>query len=87
MVWRTIPPHRFLLPFLGITSGAPGIADQCMVSPWMEKGTIISYIDELTTQPEVSSALLTQLVDQWVSLRTNSNQLGRKPDLLTRYWA
>lgn len=42
LVWKQLK-NPFILPFLGVDSEAfPGF--MCMVSPWMDHGTIIDYL-------------------------------------------
>jgi hypothetical protein len=49
-VWRQLK-HRFILPFIGIdkeTFASEGLP--CLVSPWMERGTLKAYVDSADYQ-------------------------------------
>ncbi|EIN13459.1 hypothetical protein PUNSTDRAFT_58411, partial [Punctularia strigosozonata HHB-11173 SS5] len=58
-VWRSLE-HPHVLPFYGIDSAlfCPGL---CIVSPWMENGTLTDHI----TRSQCSQAIVTKLVSQF----------------------
>jgi hypothetical protein len=51
VIWRYSSPHPNVVPFLGTCNKAK----LCLVSEWMENGTIISF---LTKNPDLHRAFL-----------------------------
>jgi serine/threonine-protein kinase TNNI3K len=44
LVWRNLK-HPFILPFIGIDCET-FLSSLCMVSPWMEGGTVLKYLND-----------------------------------------
>jgi hypothetical protein len=52
LVWRQLR-HSFILPFLGIDSATFAETGYlCLVSPWMERGTLKQYMSNGEYEPE-----------------------------------
>jgi hypothetical protein len=59
-MWRDLD-HIHILPFLGIdaTSFPPYF---CLVSPWMEHGTVLQYLEK---EPGLPNCKIIEFVGDW----------------------
>ena len=67
MLWKNLS-HRHVLPFVGVCDEVFSNRSISMVLPWMAKGSIRHYIDQLQSQSQLDGKRFAESVDEWVSL-------------------
>ncbi|TCD71936.1 hypothetical protein EIP91_000068 [Steccherinum ochraceum] len=65
LLWRTLS-HRHILPLLGITDGAFKRPAMCMVLPWMSRGSLRNYIEDLEAKGALPGSKLIESMDEWM---------------------
>lgn len=66
LLWKHLC-HRHVLPFLGVSDDVFTQRTICMVLPWMSRGNILQFIDDLQRRGQLSGKLYVESVEEWVS--------------------